>query len=93
MDAGLPTIYVPNENPAQDDQLARANFAARHGAAMIARRDQPELLIQMLETILDPAIRTSMKNAALQLACPNGASEAARLVSQLAQSYRGHRMA
>lgn len=91
IDAGLPAILVPNENPSQDDQLARANFAARHGAALLARRDQPESLIQALEAILDPVRRSEMKRAIQNLSCPNGAVEAAKIITQLAQSYRGHR--
>jgi hypothetical protein len=91
LDAGLPAIYVPNENPAQDDQLARASFAARHGAALVARRDNPESLIAALEAILDPAKRASMARAALALKCPNGAVDAAQLITQYALSYRGNR--
>jgi UDP-N-acetylglucosamine:LPS N-acetylglucosamine transferase len=41
----LPAIFVSNESPSQDDQLARENFATRHGAAFVASRDQPEKLI------------------------------------------------
>lgn len=89
--AGLPAIYVPNENPSQDDQLARANFAARHGAAFVARRDQPESLIQALEAILDPSTRRAMKRAAQGLGHENGAVEAADLITQYAQTYRGDR--
>jgi UDP-N-acetylglucosamine:LPS N-acetylglucosamine transferase len=89
--AGLPAIYVPNENPSQDDQLARAEFAARRGFALLARQQQPEALIAALEAVLDPQRRTSMRLAAGRVSSENGALAAARLVTQLAFTNRGHR--
>ncbi|WP_425093532.1 glycosyltransferase [Tropicimonas sp. S265A] len=89
--AALPAIYVPNENPAQDDQLARASFAARNGAALVARRDQPEKLIAAIENILDPDRRQAMSEAACRFEHLNGALEAARIVSQLGMTRRGDR--
>ena len=89
--ACLPAIYVPNENPSQDNQLARANFAARHGSAIVARREQPENLIQALEVVLDPDRRALMARAARELSRPNGAIEAADIVTQFANTYRGFR--
>ncbi len=91
IDAGLPAILVPNENPSQDDQLARANFAARHGAALVARRDQPENLIAALQTILDPEKRLEMVRACERMTCPNGAVQAADIIRNFAQCNRGHR--
>jgi UDP-N-acetylglucosamine--N-acetylmuramyl-(pentapeptide) pyrophosphoryl-undecaprenol N-acetylglucosamine transferase len=32
--AGLPTLFVPNENPSQDDQLARTRYAERMASAI-----------------------------------------------------------
>ena len=88
-DAGLPAIYVPNENPAQDDQLARAQFAARNGAAIIARRNRPEQLVAALTEILDPERREQMAKAARRFSCKNGAVEAAGIVADLGLTIRG----
>ncbi len=90
-EAGLPALYVPNENPAQDDQLARAQFIARRGAALVARRDQPETLIAAIEEMLDAGRLARMRAATNALRAPNGAVEAARLVAEFAQMYRGQR--
>ncbi len=90
-EAGLPAIYVPNENPKQDDQLARAEFMARRGASLTARRDQPEMLIEALETMLDPVRRLQMVRATAPFKSKNGAVEAAQLIGDFAQCYRGHR--
>lgn len=90
-DAALPAIYIPNENPAQDDQLARASFAARRGAAILARRDRPEDLLAAVQRILDPETRQDMVAAAETLRRENGAVDAARIISHLAQTQRGAR--
>jgi len=87
--AGLPAIYIPNENPSQDNQLARAAFAARHGAAILVRHDRPEELIAALENILIPDNRDAMSLAAKSLAFENGALKAAELVTQLVNCNRG----
>jgi predicted glycosyltransferase len=90
-DAALPAIYIPNENPSQDDQLARAQFAARRGFAFVARHDQPEALLASLDAILDPDRRARMRAAAERVSTPNGALDAARLIAHLALTNRGHR--
>jgi hypothetical protein len=89
--AALPAIYVPNENPSQDNQLARAAFAARHGAAIMARHDRPEQLIAALEKIMGPSHRATMSAAAQTLSFENGANGAANLITQLVQCNRGTR--
>lgn len=91
MDAALPAIFIPNENPSQDDQLARANYAARQGAAIVCRRDRPESLIRALETILDADIRNRMSDAARAIRRPNGALDAAKIIMDLALTARGDR--
>ena len=35
--AGVPAIFVPNEHPQQDDQLARARFVERQGLGACVR--------------------------------------------------------
>jgi predicted glycosyltransferase len=87
--AALPAIYIPNENPSQDNQLARAAFAARHGAAFLARHDRPEQLIAALEQLMVPAHREVMSSAAKTLVFENGSIQAADLITQLVNCNRG----
>ncbi len=90
-EAAIPAIYIPNENPSQDDQRARASFAARHGAAIVAPRDNPEALVAALHEILDPERRAAMSKAARVLGQANGAIAAAGLIRQLGLTQRGGR--
>lgn len=87
--AALPAIYIPNENPAQDNQLARAAFAARRGAARLVRHNQPEQLIAALDHVLVAENRAKMSAAAQNLPVENGAIHAANIISQLVQCRRG----
>lgn len=87
--AGLPAIYIPNENPAQDNQLARAAFAARRGAAMLVRHNRPEQLIAALEHILIAENRAAMSIAARNISAGNGAVEAADIIGELMKTRRG----
>jgi hypothetical protein len=91
MDAGVPAIWIPNENPAQDDQLARARFAERHGAGLMARRDNAKGLLSALDTLLDADSRAAMSRATAALVAPNGAAEAARIITDLSMINRGER--
>jgi hypothetical protein len=91
MDAGLPAVWIPNENPVQDDQLARARFAERRGAGRVARADNPHALLSALDEVLDPARRAAMAAMAARLALPNGARDAARIIGELTLTHRGER--
>ncbi len=82
--ARLPTLFIPNENPRQDNQLARARFAERHGLALCARAHEVYRLDPAMDRLLDPAERQAMAIACARFARPNGAVEAARMIEELA---------
>ncbi len=87
----MPSIFVPNESPQQDDQLARAQFAERRGIGFCVRTSEPYRLIGTLERLLDPDEQARIRAAAREFRRDNGAAEAAGLVAELALIRRGMR--
>lgn len=86
--AGVPTIFVPNENPQQDDQLARAMFAERQGLALSVRARDVYRLGPAIDRLLDPDVRTRIRARCAALDAPNGAAEAARIIEEMAYARR-----
>jgi glycosyltransferase involved in cell wall biosynthesis len=84
----LPTIFVPNENPEQDEQWLRARHAALGGLGMSARIVDPYELAPKIERMMDPAFREGLAGACMALDPANGADEAARYLSELAMIRR-----
>lgn len=91
IDAGVPTLFVPNENPRQDDQSARAWFAERNGVGLSLRANEISRLAPALRRLLDADERARMRAAATRFQRPNGAIEAARFIADLALTARGAR--
>ena len=50
---GIPTLFIPNQDTALDDQLARAEFAADRGLAHMLRRIRVDEAIPLLDDLLD----------------------------------------
>jgi hypothetical protein len=86
--AGVPTIFVPNENPQQDDQLARAAFAASHGLGLCVRRNAIYQLSPAIDRLLDPMVRATIQARCATLEAANGALEAARIIEEMAYARR-----
>jgi UDP:flavonoid glycosyltransferase YjiC (YdhE family) len=86
--AGLPTLYIPNENPRQDNQLARAEFAERRGFGLCVRAHEVYRLQPAIHRLLDPTERQLMVDACARFACPNGAIEAAKMIEELSYVAR-----
>jgi len=82
--ARLPTLFIPNENPRQDNQLARARFAERHGFGLCVRAHEVYRLEPAMERLLNATERLTMAEACARFARPNGAIEAARMIEELA---------
>lgn len=89
--AQLPTIFVPNENPSMDDQLARASFAERRGFGLCLRVREIYRAESVLSAMLNIERRTSMADACHAARFQNGAVEAAQLVTELAYARRADR--
>lgn len=89
--AGLPSIFVPNESPQQDDQLARARFAERRGLGYCVRTGEPYRLLEALDRLIDPDEQARIRETAKAFRRDNGALEAAQLLAELAIVRRGVR--
>jgi hypothetical protein len=89
--AGLPTLFVPNENPAQDDQLARARYAERHGLGYCVRAREIYRLQPAIDRLLDPAEQRLVRERCAALDARNGAAEAATMVEELSNIQRADR--
>ena len=79
----VPAIFIPNEHPAMDDQLMRAEFAQRHGLALCVRASEPYRLRDAIDRILEPDQRDRMIDGCRALAFGNGAPVAARLLDEM----------
>lgn len=86
--AGLPTIFVPNENPEQDEQWLRARYAEMGGLAMSARLIDPHDLAPKIAAMMDPEVRDGLARACAALDPSNGADAAARYIAELAMIRR-----
>ncbi len=82
--ARIPTLFIPNENPRQDNQLARARFAERHGFGICVRARDVYRLRPAIDRLLDSDERRAMADACSRFARPNGATEAAKIIAELA---------
>jgi spore coat polysaccharide biosynthesis predicted glycosyltransferase SpsG len=83
----VPTVFVPMPREL-DDQAARARYAERAGLALACEGPRSERLEELIERMLDPAVRQRMSARARALGLANGAEEAARLLSGLATGDR-----
>ena len=88
VDHAMPTIFVPNENAAMDDHVARALFAERQGFGFSLRRAEVYKLTAVIDTIGRPRVRATMREAARDHASPNGAGTAARAIEELIYSAK-----
>ena len=86
--AGLPAIFVPNENPIMDEQEARALHAERLGAAYLARAGDPARLLWAIDAMRDPGRRAAMRRRMAALPSPTGAAETAAIVALHALSLQ-----
>lgn len=83
---GVPSVFVPNEDTAYDDQVARVRYAADTGAALWLR---DPMSTEALEPILDACVRKELSERCLELAPANGAQSAAQWVAGLVSQPAG----
>ena len=74
----LPTIFYPNMNTGQDDQLKRAKVAEDVGAMLIVRNRTENNIADAIEKLYDEDLRKVMKNKATLLHTENGAEQIAK---------------
>ncbi len=86
--AGLPAILIPNESMKQDNQLARAMYADRHGLAVSLRSKEIYGLTSRIDQLFDPVFRCSIQQRLKKLKPENGAMEAAAFIEEMAYSRR-----
>jgi UDP:flavonoid glycosyltransferase YjiC (YdhE family) len=86
--AGVPAIFVPNEHPQQDDQLARARFAEHQGLGACVRVREIYRLNACIERLLAPAERRRIARRCAALERGNGAVELAGLIEEMAYSRK-----
>jgi len=77
---GVPSVFVPNENTAYDDQVTRVRYAADMGAA---RWSPDPTSTESLDSILDPVVQKALSERCLELSPANGAQAAANWVAEL----------
>ncbi|MDW8369822.1 MAG: hypothetical protein RMK81_06070 [Geminicoccaceae bacterium] len=85
--AGVPTVFVPNENPTMDEQERRALWAEAREVGLCARTTDPYRLFWAIDRLLDPTVRARLRAAMDGLPPPGGAAEAAALLAMLARSW------
>ncbi|MCZ6862322.1 MAG: glycosyltransferase [Alphaproteobacteria bacterium] len=85
INAGLPTIFVPNVSPGMDNQRARAEFARDRGAAEFLHPADPDSAPRLIARMMNPVLRSDMREACREVAWSNGAVQAARLIASMAQ--------
>ncbi len=86
--AGVPTILVPNEAMEQDNQLARALYADRHGLAKCVRATEIYNFTSRIDELFAPDARRTMQQRLGKIEPANGAVEAAAFIEEIVYSHR-----
>jgi Glycosyltransferase family 28 C-terminal domain len=86
--AGVPAIFVPNEHPQQDDQLARAQFAERQGLGACVRVRDIYRLSACIDRLLRLDERQRIAERCARLDRSNGARELATFIEEMAYSRK-----
>jgi UDP:flavonoid glycosyltransferase YjiC (YdhE family) len=79
--AGLPTIWVPNENPLMDQQIHRAAYARDAGFGACLRRSEPFELGRLVDLFLQPGVRALLGARAAREATRSCAVNGAREIA------------
>ncbi|MGH6918156.1 MAG: glycosyltransferase, partial [Geminicoccaceae bacterium] len=86
--AGVPAIFVPNEHPQQDDQLARARFVEHQDLGACVRVREIYRLSACIDRLLAPGERRRIARRCAALERGNGAAELAALIEEMAYSRK-----
>ena len=82
---GVPALYVPMPRQT-DDQAARARYAEQAGIGLAADGPDSDRIEALLDELLDPERRASMRERLGELRFEDGAAEAARWLGELARA-------
>lgn len=88
--AGLPTLFLSNEHPEQDEQWLRADFARIAGLGLAARSRHPYDLSRGLDEIGRPETQARLRAACARLPADNGADNVARFLAHMAHTHWPH---
>ncbi|MEM6823651.1 MAG: hypothetical protein AAF566_00950 [Pseudomonadota bacterium] len=88
--AGLPTLFVGNENPEQDEQWLRAEFGRLTGLCLAARADDDYGVLRGLDALGSDTVRGSLSRACGMLSPENGADMVAEFLCELCQTRKRH---
>lgn len=88
--AGLPTLFLSNEHPEQDEQWKRADYARIHGMALAARAGNTFDLVRGIYQLSRRDVRERLRDACRRIPSENGADEAATFLADLAYSAKPH---
>lgn len=86
----IPTVFVPNEAGEMDLQTERARFGELAGASLTLRRAEALGAHRILDRILQPEVRSEMREAAKRIARAGGAEAAARFICDYARLRKLH---
>jgi UDP:flavonoid glycosyltransferase YjiC (YdhE family) len=89
--AALPTVFVPNENPEQDQQVLRAQHAMVSGTGLMARASVPQEIGRAMTHILTPETRAAISARCRRLPRTNGADAAAAFATEIAMTRKPFR--
>lgn len=88
--ACLPTLFLGNEHPEQDEQWLRAEYARVRGWALSARANNLYDIAERLSELSDPATQATLRSACRNIPDENGADDAASYLTELAHTRRPH---
>lgn len=77
----VPSIFIPNMKTKTDDQLGRAKYAEKFGAAIILENVCQESIQNAIHTALKTENNINMKENSLKVEIKNGAEEVAKHIS------------
>jgi hypothetical protein len=89
--SGVPTLFVPREEPEMDDQTLRARWADSAGLGVCLGPTGADPTGERLAQALDPRTATEIRRRAARLTPPGGAGEAARFIWDLTAMVRAGR--
>lgn len=89
--AGLPTLFLANENPQQDEQWRRADYGAIRGICLSGRIGKPHAVLDALTKLLEAQVQQRIRQTCATLPDENGADTVADYLVQLAYTRKTRR--